>query len=107
MNTITNDKQACERALSGLKNVIDPEIGLNIVDLGLIYQLDFDHENGSIFLQMTLTTQFCPMGEAITGSVKRVMHTEFPGMNLVLGLCFSPAWSAARISDEGKLFLNS
>ena len=62
---ITNNALLCTVALSSLQNVIDPEIGLNIVDLGLIYQVDFDEAVKEVFVSMTLTTQFCPMGESI------------------------------------------
>ncbi|MEO7767313.1 MAG: iron-sulfur cluster assembly protein [Ferruginibacter sp.] len=45
-----------------MQNVMAPEIGLKIVDLGLVYQVDFDEHENTIFVSMTLTTQFCPMG---------------------------------------------
>ena len=63
MNVITNNNLKSTIALAALQDVVDPEIGLNVVDLGLIYQLDFDEEGNSIFCRMTLTTQFCPMGD--------------------------------------------
>lgn len=88
MNVITNNSIRCTIALAALEQVVDPEIGLNVVDLGLIYQLDFDEEHKKIFVTMTLTTQFCPMGESITAAVKRVMEHTFRGRkcgsNLVL-----------------------
>jgi len=61
MNIITNDIEKSERAIDSLRNVMDPEIGLNVVDLGLIYQLDFDEAKTKVYCTMTLTTQFCPM----------------------------------------------
>ncbi len=63
MNEITNDKAKCGLALEALKSVEDPEIGLNVVDLGLIYQIDFDENEKKIYCSHSLTTQFCPMGE--------------------------------------------
>ena len=106
MNVVTNNNIKCTIALAALENVIDPEIGLNIVDLGLVYQLDFDEEGKKIFLSMTLTTQFCPMGESITAAEKRASETTFDGEEVILNLTFDPPWNYERISDEGKKFLN-
>ncbi len=106
MRVITNNNLKCTIALAALEMVTDPEIGLNVVDLGLIYQIDFDEENSKIFLSMTLTTQFCPMGESITGAVKRVMENTFTGMEVQLELTFNPPWKHEMISEEGQLFLN-
>jgi len=86
--------------------VMDPEIGLNIVDLGLVYQLDFDEPVKRIFVTMTLTTQFCPMGESITAAAQRALERAFPGETIVVNLCFDPPWSHERISEEGRAFLN-
>jgi len=106
MNVITNNNLKCTIALASLQNVVDPEIGLNVVDLGLIYQVDFDEANSVIYVAMTLTTQFCPMGESITEAVKRALENTFTGMKVQLELTFNPPWSHERISEEGQNFLN-
>ena len=106
MNVITNNPVKCNIALASLLQVTDPEIGLNVVDLGLIYQLDFDERLRRIYAEMTLTTQFCPMGESITAAVKRVLEQTFPGEELLVSLSFDPPWSHERISADGKEFLN-
>ena len=106
MRVITNNNLKSTIALAALESVTDPEIGLNVVDLGLIYQIDFDDENLKIFITMTLTTQFCPMGESITGAVKRVIENTFTGMEVQLELTFNPPWNHEMISEEGQLFLN-
>lgn len=106
MNVITNDNLRATIALASLEQVLDPEIGLNVVDLGLIYQLDFDLAGGKLYVTMTLTTQFCPMGEAITSAVKRVLQNSFPELEPILELSFDPPWTHERISESGKAFLN-
>ena len=106
MNVITNNNIKCTIALAALQSVVDPEIGLNVVDLGLIYQIDFDETNKAIYTTMTLTTQFCPMGESISDAVKRVLENVFSDMKINLELSFNPAWSHERISPEGQNFLN-
>ena len=106
MNVVTNNNIKCTVALAALEMVIDPEIGLNIVDLGLVYQLDFDDAEKKIYLTMTLTTQFCPMGESITAAAKRALEKAFEGETVELNLTFDPPWSYERISEEGQKFLN-
>jgi metal-sulfur cluster biosynthetic enzyme len=106
MNVITNNNIKCTIALAALQNVVDPEIGLNVVDLGLIYQIDCDDINSKINVVMTLTTQFCPMGESITDAVKRALENTFTDMEVQLELTFEPPWTNEMISEEGQSFLN-
>ena len=107
MNTVTtNNNIQSTIVLASLQHVIDPEIGLNIVDLGLIYQIDFDENNKEIFVSMTLTTQFCPMGDSIKTGATRAMHQAFPQYKIQIELVFDPPWNAGRISEEGQEFLN-
>lgn len=105
MNTITNHSLRCSIALAALQDVTDPEIGVNIVDLGLIYQLDFDEATHRIFCSMTLTTQFCPMGASIKNAVAEKLAATFPSDNISVELVFTPSWNHLMISPEGKAFL--
>ena len=105
MNVITNNNIKCTIALAALEMVEDPEIGLNVVDLGLIYQIDFDEDDKRIEASMTLTTQFCPMGESISNSVQKALIMAFPGYKVNVSLTFNPRWTAALISEKGKIFL--
>jgi len=106
MSVITNDNIKSTVALAALQNVMDPEIGLNIVDLGLIYQLDFDESEKKIYCAMTLTTQFCPMGESITNAVKENLKLSFSEYKPTIELTFDPPWNHEMISEEGREFLN-
>ena len=107
MSVITNDNSKCDIALEALHYVIDPEIGLNVVDLGLIYQIDFDDSASRVYCRMTLTTQFCPMGESISSGVKKALNESFPNYAAEIDIVFEPHWSAKNISDEGREFLDS
>ena len=87
---------------SSLKRVVDPEIGINIVDLGLVYEIDVNQEN-DVQVLMTLTAPNCPFGDMI------MMETEFAvrsvkDVNLVkINLTFDPPWNPhTMVSDEGK-----
>ena len=107
MNEITNDEKKCELALGAHKFVIDPEIGLNVVDLGLIYQIDFDENKKEIFCSHSLTTQFCPMGESINEGILNALQHTFPEYRVEATITFDPPWNSHKISEEGLEFLNS
>ena len=107
MNVITNNDVKCAMAFATMRDVVlEKENSLNIVDLGLIYQLDFDEAEEKIFCSITLTTQFCPMGESITDAAKEVLQAVFPGYVIIIELTFNPPWSYQKISVEGQNFLN-
>jgi metal-sulfur cluster biosynthetic enzyme len=103
----TNNQDKSEIAISGLYNVIDPEIGLNIVDLGLVYEINFLEESKNIIITMTLTTQFCPMGESIVESTTQAMQQAFPGNEIHVNLTFETPWNQELISEAGRDFLNN
>lgn len=106
MNIITNDIEFATMASKVLEMVPDPETGLSVIDLGLIYQLDVDKAAKMIFCSMTLTTRFCPMGEAIIEAVERALKIKFPGHEIKINLTFDPPWTSDRISPKGKTVLN-
>lgn len=89
-----------ETARTLLRNVIDPELGLNIVDLGLVYELNVD-ENDKAFVKMTFTTMGCP----ISGMLVNGVYDALAPMNLQdikVDITFDPPWSPERMSDEAK-----
>ncbi|MBS1548685.1 MAG: metal-sulfur cluster assembly factor [Bacteroidetes bacterium] len=105
MTVETNDASKCELALKGLYFVDDPEIGLNVVDLGLIYQIEFIEEEKKLNTLMTLTSQFCPMGDSIVSNVTDSLQSAFPEWSIQVDLTFEPAWDSSKISPEGQEFL--
>lgn len=102
----TNDEAGLNKALPALREVIDPEIGLNIVDLGLVYELLFQQETIEIICIMTLTTSHCPLGSFITAQVEKGLSTVFPDHQTEVKLTFDPPWSEERLTEPGRLFLN-
>jgi metal-sulfur cluster biosynthetic enzyme len=81
-----------------LRHVYDPELGINVVDLGLIYGLSI--ENGVVHLEMTLTSPGCPLGELIEDRVQQALG-GLPGVTWVdLRLVWDPPWGPQRISKE-------
>jgi len=89
-----------EDVLEALKSVIDPEIGLNIVDLGLVY--DIQISDNFIFITMTLTTPGCPMHGSIVDWVKRILSMSFPDKNIEVELVWEPMWTPDKMSEEAK-----
>ena len=107
MNIKTNNSEKLELALTNLYHVMDPEIDLNIIDLGLVYEIYFDEKSNNIMVEMTLTTQFCPMGESIIESTAQAMKQSFPEHEIHVNLAFEPPWNQSMISEAGLNFLNS
>lgn len=102
---IAQTEKAAE-ALAALRWVFDPEVGLNVVDMGLIYALSVEEEAKKMNVLMTLSTQHCPMGQTIVDSVRGRLEMSYPGYEIDIQITFEPAWSLEMISAEGQEFLN-
>ncbi len=90
--------------LESLKSVRDPEIPVNLVDLGLIYEI-MARKDGLVYIEMTLTTPACPVAGSLPGQVQNIASLV-PGVSVVLvKLVWSPPWTQDRMSDEAKLEL--
>ncbi|PYF70601.1 metal-sulfur cluster assembly factor [Pedobacter nutrimenti] len=86
---------------SALKTVIDPELNLNIVDLGLVYALKLNETTRQFLIEMSLSSKFCPMGESILSATKNCMERTFPDYMTEVTLVWEPEWSYKFISEEG------
>jgi metal-sulfur cluster biosynthetic enzyme len=89
--------------MNALRYVIDPEIGLNIVDLGLVYNIII--EEAMITITMTLTTPGCPMHSSITGWVENQVNALEPGYEVFVNLVWEPRWTPDMMSDEARQML--
>ncbi len=98
-----------ERVWEALRQCYDPEIPVNIVDLGLIYGLKIEEEmpgEANVFIRMTLTAPGCGMGPVIAGDVKRRTQ-QIPGVrNVLVDVVFDPPWSTSLMSEAARLSLN-
>lgn len=84
-----------------LRLVIDPEIGMNVVDLGLVYGTDVT--GGHVRVTMTMTTPACPLGESLTAEAEAAIRREVPGVTSVtVELVWEPPWQPAMMSDAAK-----
>ena len=89
--------------LEALKKVIDPEIGLNIVDLGLVYNVEVTDD--AIEVEFTLTSPGCPLGDMITNDIKQVVSDATGAETVNTNLVWDPPWSVEFMSEEAKLDL--
>ena len=87
-----------------LKNVLDPDIHMTIVDLGLIYDVHLGQHH-SVHIQMTLTSPACPYGPELIESVKTMLLIVKGVKYVKVDLVFSPPWSQDRMSEEARLEL--
>ena len=93
-----------ENVMESLREVIDPEIGINIVDLGLVYAINIQPE--IIQVGITMTTPTCPLHAVITRDAKQVMMSAFPEAKVVkIELVWEPIWNPSMMSDDAKKIL--
>jgi metal-sulfur cluster biosynthetic enzyme len=90
-----------ERVYEALREVIDPELGINIVDLGLIYGVEAG--DGNVHITMTLTTPGCPMHASFRDDIERTLWRVLPGLRqIAVDLVWQPPWSPAMLTPEGR-----
>lgn len=87
--------------LAALKKVIDPELGTNIVDLGLVYHAAFNAHG--IDIALTMTTPACPLGEMMSEEIKTVLRNRFPDTpDVRVELVWDPPWSPDMMSEAAR-----
>jgi len=93
-----------QRVVEALKRVYDPEIPVNIYDLGLIYRIDID-DRGSIAIDMTLTTPGCPVAETFPGMVEHEVSQVEGVTAAAVEIVWDPPWTQDRMTEAAKLEL--
>lgn len=91
-----------EDVIEAAKKCFDPEIPVNIWDLGLVYDIQIDEAKESVKVQMTLTAQGCPAAQQIPQDLKKSILKEAKAKHVDVELVFDPPWTPERISEEGK-----
>jgi metal-sulfur cluster biosynthetic enzyme len=92
-----------DRARDALKSVLDPEVGLNIVDLGLVYDLAL--EDGRLIALITFTTEACPAGPRLAAEAERTLASAAGDVPVEVRITFDPPWTPERISADGRALL--
>lgn len=86
---------------AALRSVIDPEVGMNIVDLGLVYGVTVSPD--TLHVDLTMTTPACPMGEMIFDDAERALRALAPpGVAIDLGLVWDPPWGPEKMSEHAR-----
>lgn len=94
-----------ERILAALEMVIDPELGIDIVNLGLIYEIEFDPENGETVIKMTLTTMGCPLADILTEYIHDALKEVPEVTKAEVKLVWYPAWTTDKMSRYARIAL--
>lgn len=85
-----------------LKTVMDPEVAVNIVDLGLIYEIHYQEERKRIHVVTTLSTRGCPLGDTIMRNIEVVIEDKYAGMDVDVELTWEPEWTPDMITEDGR-----
>lgn len=89
------------RAWCALRTVLDPELALDVVSLGLIYDLRVD-ESGNVEVDMTLTTPGCPVSELLPSEAHAAIAAELADAEVTVNVVWDPPWTPERLSEEAK-----
>ncbi len=89
-----------DRIRQALRNVTDPEIGINIVDLGLIY--DIEARPDELVIRMTMTAPACPMSAWLTGQVRQEVQRIAGSRTVTVDLVWDPPWNPSMMSDAAR-----
>lgn len=90
-----------ERARDALRGVVDPEAGINVVELGLVYRIEL--RDGGLEVDLTMTSPTCPMGEMIEDDARQALAAVLPdGLPLTLAIVWEPPWTPARMSEKAR-----
>lgn len=100
MTTTSLTPELREQAYEALKDVSDPELGVNIVDLGLIYDLAWDEENEALVISMTLTSAGCPLTDVIEDDISGALDGLVRAFRI--NWVWMPPWGPERITDDGR-----
>lgn len=89
---------------TAMKQVEDPELGVNVVDLGLLYGVNQD-DQGNVVLDMTLTSMGCPLTEQIIGDARNALEPIEGVTSVDVNWVWDPPWSPERMTEEGKFLM--
>ena len=95
-----------EKIISEIKKIYDPEIPVNIFELGLIYKIEINKDKKKVLIEMTLTSPNCPVAESLPNSVKENILKINGIKNVDLKLVWDPPWTKEKMSEAAKLELN-
>jgi metal-sulfur cluster biosynthetic enzyme len=96
-----------EQVLDAMRQVEDPELGVNVVDLGLVYGVELEDEGRKVRLDMTLTSAGCPLTDMIEGATDAALVGLDGIQEAEINWVWSPPWSPERMTEDGKMELRA
>ncbi|WP_114809782.1 SUF system Fe-S cluster assembly protein [Paraburkholderia kururiensis] len=103
--TQSDNSELRDRVIEALRGVFDPEIPVNIYDLGLVYGLNVDDTTGKVAIDMTLTAPGCPVAQTFPATVEDAVFSVAGVNDVHVELVWEPAWSLERMSEAARLQL--
>ena len=94
-----------DKVEEALKDVMDPELGVNIVDLGLIYDLTWDDENNALIISMTLTSAGCPLTDVLEEQTAQCLDGVVEAFRI--NWVWMPPWGPEKITDDGREMMSA
>jgi len=101
MEILSKENKIEVEVYDALKQVIDPELGINIIDMGLIYLIKYNEEKG-IEIKMTLSSKGCPMGDMIMDDIDFTLNKTFPDYKHHIEIVWEPKWTPDFIKPAGR-----
>lgn|SRR6218665_1552564 len=102
----TRDHPLWPRIQAALREVYDPEIPVNIYELGLIYKVDIAADTNNIFVEMTLTSPACPVAGEMPGMIENAIRTVQEVGDVIVEIIWDPPWDPSKMAETAKLQLN-
>jgi len=99
MTETTTTKPSMDDVMEAMKDVVDPELGINVVDLGLVYGVTLDDDNAAV-IDMTLTSAACPLTDVIEDQANSALDGLTNGVTI--NWVWMPPWGPDKITDEGR-----
>ena len=98
--TVALESALFDQVEEALKDVMDPELGVNIIDLGLVYDVAWDEDNNALVLSMTLTSAACPLTDVIEEDVAQCLDGVVEAFRI--NWVWMPPWGPDKITDDGR-----
>jgi metal-sulfur cluster biosynthetic enzyme len=104
---VVSEEKVKEEILKALSTVIDPEIGIDIVNLGLVYGVEVDLKNSKATVRVTFTTPACPLMGVIVSEIERALGEVKSVKDIIVKLVWDPPWDQGKMSEKAKMMMGA
>jgi metal-sulfur cluster biosynthetic enzyme len=106
-NPLAGPEPVKKEIMAALSTVIDPEIGIDIVNLGLVYGVEVDLKNSKATVRLTMTTPACPLMGVILSDIEKALGEVKSVKDIIVKLVWDPPWDQNRMSERAKMMLGA